>query len=253
MISNAIFKELGFSEKEVSVYLALLKLDTASVTEVANKTEINRTTCYDILSSLAQRGLILKIIKKEKTFFNAMDPKRLLSYIDREKDEYIKKMEQNKKRIEDALPELSSLIERKSTKPKVIFFEGEKGMREAYEDTLSAKNGILAYANVKTMHEGLPNFFPEYYNRRAGAGVHIKAIMPANKESIARSQRDKEEKRESIILKNPEKTFSPEINIYNDKILFASWKEKMAIIIESKELADAQRLIYDELWEKLKQ
>ena len=46
-------------------------------------------------------------------------------------------------------------------------------------------------------------------------------------------------------------TFSPEINIYNNKILITSWKEKMAILIESKELADLQRLTFNLLWETL--
>jgi predicted secreted protein len=32
----------------------------------------------------------------------------------------------------------------------------------------------------------------------------------------------------------------------------ASWKEKMAIVIESKELADVQKLIFDLVWRDLR-
>jgi hypothetical protein len=46
--------------------------------------------------------------------------------------------------------------------------------------------------------------------------------------------------------------FSPELNVYNDKILIASWQEKMAIIIESKEIADLHKKMFDLLWSKLK-
>jgi len=76
--------------------------------------------------------------------------------------------------------------------------------------------------------------------------------MPSNIESLARAKKDTEELRESVILGDPLQTFSPEVNIYNNKMLIASWKEKMAVIIESKELADLQRVIYKIVWDALK-
>ncbi|OGY85383.1 MAG: hypothetical protein A2233_04970 [Candidatus Kerfeldbacteria bacterium RIFOXYA2_FULL_38_24] len=252
MIYQKILQQLGFSKKEVAVYAALLELDSATAGEIADKTEINRTSCYDILDSLMKKGIVSKFKKKTKIYFHAGDPKRLISYLEREREEANKKITKQQQLVKEALPELSSLLHPQSTKPKVTFFEGEKGMREAYEDTLDAKKVILAYANVKTMHEGLPNFFPEYYKRRTKAGISIKAIIPQNEPSKERAKRDTEELRQTVFLPNSEMTFSPEVNIYNNKVLIASWKEKMAVIIESKELADLQKLIYNLLWNYLK-
>jgi hypothetical protein len=47
--------------------------------------------------------------------------------------------------------------------------------------------------------------------------------------------------------------FSPEINIYNNKVLMVSWREKMAIIIESQEIADFHRKMYKLAWERAKE
>jgi len=124
-------------------------------------------------------------------------------------------------------------------------------MREAYEDTLTSKEIILAYANAATMHETLPNFFPEYYKRRAEKSIFIRAIVPRNEMSVERSKHNQEEMRDTRFLPDEEQTFSPEVNIYNNKILIASWKEKMAILIESKELADLQKLTFNLLWDTL--
>ena len=55
-----------------------------------------------------------------------------------------------------------------------------------------------------------------------------------------------------MILSDKGIHFTPEINIYNDKMLVASWKEKIAVIIESKELADLQRIIFKIAWGALK-
>ena len=247
-----ILEELGFSDKESAVYLALLAVDSATVAEIAKKAEIQRTTSYEILDGLLQRGLVSKYKKHKKIYFSAGDPRRLISYLEREKEESIKKIEIQKSKVTEVMGEFLSLLEPRSTKPKVEFYEGEKGMREAYEDTLNADGEILAYANVETMHEGLPNFFPEYYARRVEAGVKIKAVMPANAVSLDRAKKDREELRESVILSDEQQTFSPEVNIYNNKMMIASWKEKMAVIIESKELADLQRVIYKIVWDALK-
>jgi len=177
----------------------------------------------------------------------------LVHFLEREKTETLRRIEKQQESIEAILPELISLEHAESTKPKVSFFEGEKGMREAYEDTLTADGGILAYANVEEMHAALPNFFPDYYKRRGVVNnIHIKAIMPSNKLSLDRAKKDKKENRESVFVSEEEYGFSPEINIYNNKVLIASWCEKLAIIIESKEIADFHRQMYKLAWEGAK-
>ncbi len=241
--------QLNFSEKETVVYLALVELGSVNVKEISRRTGLNRTTIYDICDALLQRGLISKYKKSASTFFNALDPKYLINYLDREKEEQSKKIEKQKEKVIELLPQLTSLQNIYSAnKPKVQFFEGEKGMREAYEDTLNSKGIILAYANVETMHKTLPDFFPEYYKRRAKNKIFIKVIVPRNKLSIERAIYNQEEMRDTRFLPEDKMEFSPEVNIYNNKMLIASWEEKMAIIIESKELVELQKLTFDLLW-----
>ncbi len=250
MLKN-LLSALNFSEKESLVYLALLEVGSEKAQEIAKKTGLNRTTVYDIFEVLMQKGLVSKYKKGSATFFNALEPKHLLTYLDREKEEQAKKIEKQKQKVSQLLPQLISLQNIFSNKPKVQFFEGEKGMREAYEDTLTADGMLLGYSNIQTIHEGLPNFFPEYYKRRVEKNIFGKGILPRNKMSLERTLHNQEEMRDVRFLPDEDMTFSPEINIYNNKILITSWKEKMAIIIESKELADLQKLTFNLLWDTL--
>jgi len=250
MIKN-LLNQLNFSEKETNVYLALLELGSAKAKEISKKTDLNRTTIYDICDILLKKGIISQYKKGSATYFNALEPKHLLTYLDREKEEQIKALEKQKQKVSEMLPQLISLQNIYTSKPKVQFFEGEKGMREAYEDTLTSKGIILAYANAETMHKGLPNFFPEYYKRRTENEIFIRAIVPRNKLSIERVTHNQEEMRDTRFLPEEEMDFSPEVNIYGNKMLIASWKEKMAILIESKELVDLQKLTFELLWKTL--
>lgn len=247
-------EKIGFSDKEARIYLQLIRLGAQPASTIANKAGINRTTTYDIIESLTKKGLISTMQKGGTTYFKALDPKELINYLEREKIEHTKKLEKYQQEIEHVLPALISLENPESTKPKVTFYEGEKGMRQAYEDTLTSSEPILAYANVEDMHNGLPDFFPDYYQRRGvEKKIHIKAIMPDNPTSIDRAKKDKSENRESVLIPSDKYDFSPEINIYDDKVLIASWCEKMAIIIKSKEIADLHKKMYSLCWERAKE
>lgn len=242
-------QKIGFSYKEAKIYIHLIHLGSQPVSVIAHRANINRTTTYDIIASLIQKGLVSSTKKSGTTYFRAIDPRQLLAYLEREKIEHYKRLEKQQHEIEEILPELLSLENPQSTKPKVTFYEGEKGMRQAYEDTLTSSEDILAFANAEEMHKGLPDFFPEYYHRRAIENkIHIKAIMPDNAMSIERANHDKEEKRESALIPKKTYEFTPEINIYDDKVLITSWKEKMAIIIKSKEIADFHKKMHKLCW-----
>jgi sugar-specific transcriptional regulator TrmB len=246
-----ILKKIGLSDKEINVYITTLRLGSQPASVIAKYSQINRATVYDIFTQLIKKGLASKIDKGAAIYFQILHPENLVNYLERDKREYIRKIEKQKAAIIDILPAIKSLENPSSTKPKVQFYEGEKGVREAYEDTLKSSEPIRAYANVEEMHKGLPDFFPEYYSRRKDANIHIRAICPQNKSSIERKKHDKEELREIKLVDRKKYEFSPEINIYDDKVLIASWREKMAIIIQSKEIADLHAKMYDLLWEKL--
>ena len=238
---------LGFSTKEATVYVALLELGTGTVTQIARKAGINRTTGYDILDSLASKGIVNVSGKEPKQEYAAEPPESVMEYLKRE-------AEAATARITKAgalLPQLRS-VQATQNRPKVKFYEGTDGLKQVYEDTLTSTEPIRAYANVDDMHNGLPNYFPEYYNRRSGKGIAIRAIVPHTPIGRARGTYDKEEKREIAFVPPEKYYFSPEINIYDNKIMIASWREKLGVIIESAEIADAMKKIYELAWAEAK-
>src|SRR3989344_5892944 len=238
---------IGFSEKEVSVYLALLELGKGTVTQISRKAGINRPTGYHVLDSLALKGLVKISGKEPKQEYVAESPDQIEKML-------LEKIENEKKFLSEAkkiIPELKS-IHNISDRPKVLFYEGREGLEKVYEDTLTSHETIRAYANVNEMHEALPNYFPEYYKRRTEKGIFIRAIFPTNKAGFERAQKDANEARESALVPADKYYFSPEINIYDNKVMIASWKEKLGIIIESAEIAEAMKTSFELAWTEAK-
>ncbi len=242
-----ILKSAGFSDKEIGVYLALLELGKGTVSQIARKAGINRTTGYDILDTLTSKGIISISGKEPKQEYIAESPETIRKYIASEIDN--KKEALNE--VEKIIPELASM-HNVSGRPKVFFYEGKEGLQKVYEDTLSSHETILAYASVEDIGPTLPHYFPEYYKRRARKGIKIRAIFPESKDARERSLLDTEEIRESVIIPSKQFGFHPEINIYDNKVMIASWREKLGIIIESTEIADAMKKIYELAWAEAK-
>jgi sugar-specific transcriptional regulator TrmB len=238
-ISTPLYKTLlsvGFSEKEALVYLALLELGKRSVSPIARKSAINRTTVYDILDSLVSKGVVSVSGKEPLQEYVAESPDKILDFV---KAEIIKKQNELKQ-AEEIIPQLKSL-HNVSDRPQVRFYEGVKGLQEVYEDSLTSNETIRAYANVEDTHSILTGYFPKYYKRRAAKGIKIRAIFPNNDLAWERKSLDKEEARESVIVPSDKYFFSPEINIYDNKVMIASWRERLGIILESKEISEAMK------------
>ena len=249
---SKVLADIGLSEKESLVYLSLLKLGTAKAVSVASKSDLRRTTVYDILRQLTGKGLISKFSKKSTTFYSVSDPQALLGHLDREHSQFSAKMSQKKIQVEQMLPELVSIAKAGSSAPKVRFYEGRKGIREAYEDTLTSTGMICAYADFASLLDELEEYFPDYLERRIKKKIFARAIAPDTQVWRERLKVNQAELRDTRFLPAGN-SFTPEINIYNNKMLMVSWKEKMAVIIESKDLIDLQKIIFEQLWDRLPQ
>ena len=249
-LDPAIYKELlelGLGAKEAKVYLALLELGKRSVSPIARLAGINRTTAYDILNSLVLKGLVGVSGKEPKQEYVAENPNQVLHLLQRE----IEQKQELYKKAERLVPRLKSM-HNVSDRPQVKFYEGKEGLQQVYEDTLTSHETIRAYASVEDTQHTLPDYFPKYYKRRANKGIGIRAIFPNTPEARELATHNAEEKRDTALVPAEKYPLSPEINIYDNKVMIASWKEKLGIIIESKEIAEAMKTIYELAWAEAK-
>ena len=244
MINKKQLIELGFGNKEAGVYLALLELGPSTTTEISRAAKINRTTGYDILESLVGEGLINLVGETKIQKFAAENPDRVIVFLENK----IKQNQEKLKMAYNLIPELLSVYNEKE-KPKVKFYEGIERVKEAFEDTLTAKKEILAYAVGADMFKAVSReYFKDYTKKKIENNIHVRVIAPDDKESREVVLKDKEELRESLLVPKEQFYFSTEVNIYNNKILTISWKEKFAFIVESEEIANAQRKIFELAW-----
>lgn len=232
-----IFKKLGLTEKEAKVYLACIEQGSNTAAKIAEAAKLNRVTTYTILEKLIQKGLVGNYTRNKIRFFNCADPEVVV-------EEY----EKRAKDLKNILPELKRLTG-ESQHPKIRYFEGLDGIKNIYVDTLTSKTEILNYSNSGEIRKNWPHYDKEYVEKRAHKKIYLRGISPRDQAGILVKSQDKKYHRQIRLVPHEQFNFTNEINIYDDKVAIISFKNEMiGMIIESAEIANSQRAIFEMSW-----
>ena len=235
-------KNIGFSDKEAKVYLALLELGDAPVQKISEKAKVNRATTYVVLETLQKRGVVSTVEKDKKIYFAAENPRALLRLF-RAQEEDLRGKEDDFKRT---LPELEAVFNLAGEKPRVRYFEGKDGLLAMQEDFLaSGTKELLAIYSA----DELDTIFTKeerkrYIERRQEHGISVRSIYTkAGGPYLSPTPAERK-----FVPKN-KFPFSSDITIYGNRAAMATFRGKLiGVIIESKEIADTLRLIFELAW-----
>ncbi len=94
----AVLRELGLTDGEVRVYLALVGLGNTTVGSLIDESKVSSSKVYIILEKLIQKGLATYIIKGKVKYFQANPPNALMDFL-KKKEENLKSQEKNLTKI----------------------------------------------------------------------------------------------------------------------------------------------------------
>lgn len=255
MINNDFLNIFGLKPVPQKVLLDVVRHGISKVTDISSRLNMPKSTVYDALSVLVGHSLVNEYSNDKGKTFGVSD-KEQLARVHAEKIEELKK----------AHSSLLSFIENHTkdegtAKPKIKFYSGLVGMRQAFRDmpwTSQHKEAYLMWP-MKDMLDSLDEAFLKWHGtQRYKHGVVIYSI---EKHTDRKLQIEKHDWLEND-LKNKltEVRYLPKgVNwkmsywIYGNACLFASGgKEKVAFTIHSKEFCDIMRLMWEQMWEVAK-
>ncbi|MEI7749978.1 MAG: helix-turn-helix domain-containing protein [Candidatus Moraniibacteriota bacterium] len=230
----------GLNENEAKIYLAALELGQTSVSRIALKSVIKRTTVYLSLDNLMKKGLVSAIKKGGKTLYFAEDPRDL---------ERI--MEERKKEISDIIPQLLAFTNLIDNKPEIRYFEGEEGIKEVLMQTLEfpGKEILMMFSESYFSDFGDEFFEKTYRPERIRQKILSRTLMPDNEQMRAFSGKSVQHLRQAKFLPPGLFKIDIEMLIYEkNKIAIISYKEKFAFIIDSQAIHSSFKSIFETLW-----
>lgn len=225
-------------------------MNCSSVREISARSKVNRGTSYDILKALIASGLVSYYNKESKQYFIAEPPEKLLSAIDQKKEDLLE-VRQN---IENNLPLIKTLFEKQGGKPVVKFYEGEKGVRQIFEDVLDEVSGAAdrsyyLYSSATAEHrKNVYGAMPDFSKRRIAKKISVKIISLGEGGQLAGL-----DERKQMPTSNKDLKATHEI-IYAGKVAHISIdsnQSPVGVIIQNDEIYNMQKLIFEFNWNKL--
>lgn len=236
-------KQLGLNQKEQDIYLAILQMEKASINELSVRTKTKRSTTYNIVYRLKAEGFVSQTSEGKKHFFVANNPELVLGVLD-----------EKRRQFKQELPAILSLYNTLPQKPKVAYFEGFEGIKQLYEDTLlvTPRGGeILAYVTTGTVTH-LEEYSIDYIKKRVAKKITLRGIYNNSPDIEKYMAKNKEQMRVAKMISEKEMPLENEINIYSNKMIVITYEpEPFGVLIESKEVVNTQRAIFEALWKRL--
>ncbi|MDR3643072.1 MAG: helix-turn-helix domain-containing protein [Candidatus Doudnabacteria bacterium] len=240
MINNQLLGKLidiGLDEKEAVLYAAGLELGESSIQELAKESHIKRPTAYRVMEELETKGLFSKVSKGKKYYYEAEDPETIFGLYKTRQDAFAR-----------LLPDLKQLHGKDGKVPKVRFFRGMEGLKSMYLESLNAKETIVGYGSIDEIWGLSKEFINDYMKERIKRKIRVRGIVPSTSESQAFAKLNESQMRELVLVPKERFPLGNEINIYDDKVAVFSFKEMVGIIIESKDIAHTQKVVFELAW-----
>jgi len=224
MNKETVLKEFGLTEAEIKVYLALLSTGESTASGISRLTAQNRTFTYDRLRKLGNMGLVSSVIKDNKKYFIAAEPKQLISI-----------MKEREEKIQIVLPELEKLRKPPEERPEVEVYSGLEGVKTALSLILRDRKAIHLHGTVQEFEKSMDVYFNIWNKRRIKNKIDM---------YILSSEPVKLERAKSELLSKEEKSQTTSF-VFGDKTLTIRWGDHpVAVLITSKEIAKENLFVF---------
>ena len=223
-------EKLGFSPNEIKVYLTLNDHGSTKAGKIAKLAKIDRSSCYNSLKSLLEKGLVSYVLIGKVKWFQATGPKRLLDYLKEQEEE-----------VKEILPELHARHKIAKIEGQVRLFKGIKGVKSIFLDIARSGADNYVFGSEGQFSKRMPEFAQQFERLKRESNTKAHLILRQGrqeKDSIT------SEHRYLPVAESPAVT-----NIYGDKIAIIIWTdEPEGIVIENAAAAKAYKSYFDFMW-----
>ncbi len=232
---------IGFTEKQSQVYLSALSIGEATVSQIAENTKLKRTTAFNIMHELSDKGYLSIQTKKGKQYASAISPSILLE-----------KSQNAYTQLKTIYPQLLSIANTSPHKPGMQFFEGIQGIKHCYNQVEFATGEVIGFTNYDLMPSIVSKHIQEtFIPLRKKRNIPARFITSYSDKAKEIKQYDKERNLAHLLVPNFNADFALECLLMNDEdCYFLSFESDSyyAIHIQSKSIYLMLKNIFNIIW-----
>lgn len=240
---SKILQNFGLNQNEAIVYLTLLKYPKMTMSEIARATNLKRASCYQYLNLLLAKDFVLRIPIGKRMFFGAVNPKKVLAII---RKRYLA--------FEKATEEMAKQYEKTTNKPKVVFYEGKREIKNIYEDLFKTIGDTYSIFPPTAFFENFTEQeYDDFDSKISRYALKSKDLIIADKYFRRVNEIRNKNGLENKKTKKLPESFKNNVDvlIHHDKVALISLRNLSGLVIEDQDIADLFKNIHSFIWKSL--
>lgn len=230
-MNDELLKKIGFAEREIKIYLALLRFGPSTATRVASETGIDRATTYRFLDSLIEKGAVSYFVTNNVKRFSAVHPSKL-----------IEDLREKTRQMEAIMPELEGLILQSKEETRVELYKGKEGLKSIMKDILRDGDGYTFIGEVEKFFTELTFYIDQWLRQVERLDLKGRLIC-------AQGAKFRVAKTEEYRLISKEFISKISTWTYGDKTALFIWSDPpYGVVIENKDVKDSNLVLFNALW-----
>lgn len=243
---NKTLAQIGLSDKEATVYEALLELGKAGMGELLKKIPYKRGNAYDLIQELVNKGLVTEVLERGKKTFVIEPPEKLKVML----EEKGKIFHQQESALNTNFEYLSSAYRIAMNKPGVRYYEGKEGIIKIYEELLANNQPIDSIEDKGDLAKSIPDYAATYVKKRVQKKIFNRVVSPDTNQL---NKSNPEKLIEARLAPADQFPFRMDIKISGNKVSLITFPEKniVGVLIDNQEIAENFHILFEFLWNKL--
>lgn len=246
-----LLQQLGFTEKESDVYLAILQQGKISHADVAKITNINRTTVYAAVKQLVHMGVIYEDSGSSTTYLLARPPEQLRIIVDTEKAALVQK----NNIVNQAVTELQTLVKTpRYSIPKMNFIDEDQLQRHLYDKAPTWNTSIMKTDGIwwgfqdHTFVEEYQEWIDWFWQECAPKELCLQLL--SNESPVERNMKKKKYERRNIQFWSQAEQFTGTTWVTGDYLIMIITQQHPFYLIEIHDavLAHNMRQVFSGIW-----
>jgi sugar-specific transcriptional regulator TrmB len=243
----------GLSPMEARIYLALSNRTSQTVMQLSRILRIPRTSIYDNMQKLIERGLVERIVRYKSQEFRAYPLEILDTFIDKEKS-YLENLTLSLDFLKTNIHKAGQLA---TPKTQVRYYHGPSGIRQMMWNALSAEKENIGYSVMgrreivggKFLHRFLEEFGKRNLTDRVLINPTKHTIQYIRDGNLSLMGKLANFERIRVIDEKQLK-ITGDTTIYNYVFAVMYWQEGeiVGVEIENPELVKMQKSMFEILW-----
>lgn len=246
---NDLLKTLGFNDKEIELYLAILKHGKITPGSLAHVVNLKRTTVYSVAKELVKKGVVAEDLGSANLYLVAK-PAQDLDILAKKEE---KLLEEKKLVIAKAVNELKNISKTNSYPiPKIVFVQEDEIENHLYKQTPKWDESILKYDATwwGFQDHSFVQYYEDWIDWYWESGGNPKTELKLLSNEAAEQIKKKKYSRRQISFWQQSHDFKTTTWILGDYVIMIVTNQRPHYLVEIHDavLAHDQREVFKGIW-----